>query len=156
MASLEDHTQAYSISRTIARLPRNSTSLQKPRVIKMLLGLPKRFWAPKAGNVPEEYEDASNLASSLAARSLSADRALMAICDGASEAAFSREWANILTDAFVSRPLDLEKPGRACPHQLAGAVRIGMERSRAVGAHSVARGGQDSGRIPGGAAGVDR
>jgi hypothetical protein len=74
----------------------------------MLLGLPKRFWAPKAGNVPEEYEDASNLASSLAARSLSADRALMAICDGASEAAFSREWANILTDAFVSRPLDLE------------------------------------------------
>ena len=75
----------------------------------MSLGLPKRFWAPKAGNASEEYEDASNLASSLrAARSLSADRALMAICDGASEAAFSREWANILTDAFVSRPLDLE------------------------------------------------
>ena len=75
----------------------------------MSLGLPKRFWAPKAGNLPEEYEDASNLASSLrAACSLSADRALMAICDGASEAAFSREWANILTDAFISRPLDLE------------------------------------------------
>ena len=78
----------------------------------MSLGLPKRFWAPKAGNLPEEYEDASNLASSLratqAASSLSADRALMAICDGASEAAFSREWANILTDAFISRPLDLE------------------------------------------------
>ena len=75
----------------------------------MSLGLPKRFWAPKAGNRPEEYEDASNLASFLRpACSLSAGRALMAICDGASEAAFSREWANILTDAFVSRPLDLE------------------------------------------------
>ena len=78
----------------------------------MSLGLPKRFWAPKSGNRPEEYEDASNLASLLRAGSaacpLSADQALLAICDGASEASFSREWANILADAFVSRPPDLE------------------------------------------------
>ena len=29
------------------------------------------------------------------------------VADGASESAFAREWANILTNAFVDRPLDL-------------------------------------------------
>jgi len=69
----------------------------------MTLGLPKRFWTAKAGNRPEEYEDASNLACVL-----SGERALMAVCDGASEAAFSREWANILADSYITRPLNLE------------------------------------------------
>ena len=70
---------------------------------RMTLGLLKRLWTAKAGNRPEEYEDASNLACLLSGK-----RALMAVCDGASEAAFSREWANILADAYVARPLDLE------------------------------------------------
>ena len=66
---------------------------------------PKRFGTPKAGNSPEEYEDAS----AVSPGQLDGDggTALIAIADGASEAAFSREWAQILTDAFLSRPLDL-------------------------------------------------
>ena len=63
---------------------------------------PKQFWTSKAGNRPEEYEDAARVVYSDCA-----NLARIAICDGASEAAFSREWAQILTEAFVSRPLDL-------------------------------------------------
>ncbi len=63
---------------------------------------PKQFWTPTAGNSTDEYEDASRVDYSECA-----NLARIAICDGASEAAFSREWAQILTEAFVSRPLDL-------------------------------------------------
>ena len=63
---------------------------------------PKQFWTPKEGNRPDEYEDAARVV-----YSDSVELALIALCDGASEAAFSREWAQILTDAFISRPLDL-------------------------------------------------
>ena len=65
---------------------------------------PQRFQTPKAGNRPEECEDASRVAYSVVA-----DAARIALCDGASESAFSREWAEILCDAFVRRPLDLSE-----------------------------------------------
>ena len=65
---------------------------------------PKRFQTPKAGNRPEEYEDASRVSYSLVA-----DSARIVLCDGASESAFAREWAEILSEAFVRRPLDLSE-----------------------------------------------
>ena len=69
----------------------------------MALQPPKRFWLPKAGNRPEEYEDASRVvymgASPRVVRT--------AISDGASESAFAKEWAKVLADAFVARPPDL-------------------------------------------------
>ena len=74
-----------------------------------LLQPAREFWLPKAGNRPDEYEDAC--------RVVYPDRndappeliASAAVSDGASESAFAREWANVLTDAFVDRPLDLAK-----------------------------------------------
>lgn len=63
---------------------------------------PRRLQTPKAGNRPEEYEDASRVV-----YSVEADAARIALCDGASESAFARSWAQVLTDACVSRPLDL-------------------------------------------------
>ena len=68
----------------------------------MPLSPPKHFWTPKSGNHPDEYEDASRVE-----YSVEVDLVLITICDGASEAAFSREWAQILTEAFINRPLDL-------------------------------------------------
>ena len=73
-----------------------------------LLQPAREFWLPKAGNRSDEYEDAcrvvypdrENASDGLIARA--------AVSDGASESAFAREWANVLTDAFVDRPLDLE------------------------------------------------
>ena len=72
-----------------------------------LLQPAREFWLPKAGNRSDEYEDAyrvvypdrENASDGLIARA--------AVSDGASESAFAREWANVLTDAFVDRPLDL-------------------------------------------------
>ena len=62
---------------------------------------------PKAGNHPHEYEDAS-LAVYPQRIGLSGRRTARAVVsDGASESAFAREWANILTGAFVDRPPDL-------------------------------------------------
>ena len=40
---------------------------------------------------------------------MKADAAVIALCDGASESAFARSWAQILADAFVGRPLDLSE-----------------------------------------------
>ena len=51
------------------------------------------LWAPKAGNSPEEYEDAFRV-----------DAARIAVSDGASESAFAREWATALVKAFVDQP----------------------------------------------------
>ena len=73
----------------------------------MILRPPRRFSLPKAGNGPDEYEDA--------ARSVYPQRigvsgrrlARAAVSDGATESAFAREWADVLTDAFVTRPLDI-------------------------------------------------
>ena len=55
---------------------------------------------PKAGNRPEECEDASRVVYGYS-------KALVAVSDGATESAFAREWATALTDAFVNRPPDL-------------------------------------------------
>ena len=70
----------------------------------MLLCPPRRFQTSKAGNRPEECEDASSIV-----YSVHADEARIALCDGASESAFARSWAQILVDAFVRRPPDLSE-----------------------------------------------
>lgn len=73
----------------------------------MRLRPPRTFRLPKAGNRPEEYEDAS-LAVYPQHMGVSGRRtARVSVSDGASESAFAREWANILTDAFVDRPPDI-------------------------------------------------
>ena len=63
---------------------------------------PRKFQTPKAGNYPEECEDASRISYPYAG-----GLARFALCDGASESAFAREWAHILARAFVYSPLDL-------------------------------------------------
>ena len=68
---------------------------------------PRRFWLPKAGNRPDEYEDASRTVYPQRMGDSGRRRVRAAVSDGASDSAFSREWANVLTDAFVDRPLDL-------------------------------------------------
>ena len=65
----------------------------------MTLRPPRTFWLPKAGNSPDEYEDASRV---VYPQRFGAAR--IAVSDGASESAFAREWANILSDAFVTQP----------------------------------------------------
>ncbi len=62
----------------------------------------RNFQTPKSGNRPDECEDACRIWWP------SGDGpARIALCDGASESAFSRSWAQILAGAFVNRPLDL-------------------------------------------------
>ena len=68
----------------------------------------KRFSIPKDGNQPEEYEDDSRIFFPGGSGELKAAR--IALADGASESAFSRAWAQILTKAFIERPLDLDSP----------------------------------------------
>ena len=63
---------------------------------------PRRFQTAKAGNRPDECEDASRVV-----YSVHANEARIALCDGASESAFARSWAQILVEAFVRRPPDL-------------------------------------------------
>ena len=74
----------------------------------MQLRPPKKFQTSKAGNRPEECEDASWV---VYPYSLAVDgsEARLSVADGASESAFAREWAEILAKAFVSQtaPLDL-------------------------------------------------
>ena len=69
----------------------------------MALRPPRRFWLPKAGNRPDEYEDA--VSSWAYPQRFGAAR--IAVSDGASESAFAREWASALTEAFVTRPPEL-------------------------------------------------
>ncbi len=60
----------------------------------------RSFQTAKAGNRPDECEDASRVR-------LSGDApARLAMCDGASESAFARPWAKILAEALVNRPLE--------------------------------------------------
>ena len=77
----------------------------------MELRTPKLFWLPKAGNRPEEYEDDSRFDYRLG-KDRRPDTATIALSDGASESAFAREWAQILTQAFVEGPFDLSGPTR--------------------------------------------
>ena len=73
----------------------------------MALRPPKTFWLPKAGNSSEEYEDASLVVYPQRMGEAGRLTARAVVCDGASESAFAREWANVLAEAFVSRPLDI-------------------------------------------------
>ncbi len=68
---------------------------------------PTGLWLQKAGNDPEEYEDAFRVAYPQEIGASSSGLARIAISDGASESAFAREWANALADAFVTRPPEL-------------------------------------------------
>ena len=63
---------------------------------------PRRFQSPKAGNRTDECEDISMIAYP-AGEGL----ARVALCDGASESAFAREWASILAHSFVRNTIDL-------------------------------------------------
>lgn len=72
----------------------------------MALRPPRRFWLSKAGNSPDEYEDAFRVVYPGRMGVSGRRTARIAVSDGASESAFAREWANVLTDAFVSRPPD--------------------------------------------------
>ena len=71
---------------------------------------PKRFWLPKEGNYPEEYEDASRVVYPQRIGASGQRTARAVVSDGASESAFAREWANVLAEAFISRP-----PEMCCP-----------------------------------------
>ena len=73
----------------------------------MALRPPRSFWLPKAGNSPEEYEDASRVVYPQRMGASGRRTARAAISDGASESAFAREWANVLAEAFASRPPDV-------------------------------------------------
>ena len=72
----------------------------------MPLKPPKTWRLSKAGNRPDECEDAFRVVYPSGA---SAEIVQAAVCDGASESAFAREWAEILANAFVDRPLDFSR-----------------------------------------------
>ena len=69
----------------------------------MRLRAPKRYWLPKDGNRTEEYEDAYLMVypAGWSGRHL----AKIALSDGASESAFAKQWAQVLTQRFVDCPL---------------------------------------------------
>ena len=73
----------------------------------MRLQPPRTFWLPKAGNRPEEYEDAARAVYPQHVGESGRRTARVSVADGASESAFAREWANIVTDAFVDRLPDI-------------------------------------------------
>ena len=58
------------------------------------------FQSAKEGNRADECEDALRVA-------VGSDGPVrFALCDGASESAFARRWAKVLTKSFIQRPLD--------------------------------------------------
>ncbi len=63
----------------------------------------RSFQTVKAGNRPEECEDAYRI------RLAQEGPSTLAICDGASESAFARSWARILAEALVTRPIDPDR-----------------------------------------------
>ena len=68
---------------------------------------PTGLWLQKAGNDPEEYEDAFRVVYPQRIGASGRGLARIAVSDGASESAFAREWANALADAFATRPPEL-------------------------------------------------
>ena len=80
----------------------------------MLLVPPKTFRISKGGNRPEECEDCFRVVFPYRMRELGQgpDNARIALADGASESAFAKEWAKILTDAFVANPPKHDGPGQ--------------------------------------------
>ena len=97
----------------------------------------QKLWAPKAGNPPDEYEDASRVAYPY--RHAPGVVARAAISDGASESAFAKSWAKILADAFVENPLDLSHLNAPALTGLACPLPKAMECRRAVAAPPLAR-----------------
>ncbi len=73
----------------------------------MVLRPPRRLWLPKAGNRPEECEDASRVVYPQRLGASGRRTARAVVSDGASESAFAREWADVLADAFVALPPDM-------------------------------------------------
>ena len=67
----------------------------------------RSFWLPKAGNSPEECEDAKWVSYPPPLVAPGRHGAMAAVSDGASESAFAREWANILVRAFGMQPPDM-------------------------------------------------
>ena len=63
---------------------------------------PRRFQTVKAGNRPDECEDASWIS-----YPVNGGPAKIALCDGATESAFARPWAQSLARAFIYCPLNL-------------------------------------------------
>ena len=78
----------------------------------MRLLAPKTLRISKAGNRPEECEDSFRILIPYATGEPRNDtsNARIALSDGASESAFAREWARILTNAFVANTPDLQPP----------------------------------------------
>jgi serine/threonine protein phosphatase PrpC len=69
------------------------------------------FWMPKAGNRPDEYEDAF---AHTPLKAGSMPEFLCAVADGATETSFSGLWAQLLAAAFVERRLvGIEAPALA-------------------------------------------
>ena len=58
------------------------------------------FWLPKRGNSDEEYEDA---AFPMDSGESETDEFLCAVADGATEASFSRRWAQLLVKGFAEK-----------------------------------------------------
>jgi len=91
------------------------------------------FWLQKAGNQPDEYEDAfaphAHGDGPCVVPDAHADF-LCAIADGATETSFSGLWAQRLVDAFVTRRLERITPNTV--RDLAGEWRAAIaERTRA-------------------------
>ena len=74
----------------------------------MPLSPPRRFSTPKAGNRADECEDDSRVVYPASKYGLNSAR--IALSDGASESAFAKSWAQILTEAFARKPFDLSNP----------------------------------------------
>jgi hypothetical protein len=70
----------------------------------------REWWLPKAGNAPEEYEDAF--------RSLP-ERGRFAVADGATETSYAGLWAATLVAAFAEAPPDVEADAAALAAWLA-------------------------------------
>ena len=68
---------------------------------------PTKLWLPKAGNAPEEYEDAFSVVYPQRIGTSARGAVRAAVADGASESAFAREWANELAGAFATAPPDM-------------------------------------------------
>ncbi|HLV78955.1 MAG TPA: hypothetical protein VKT32_01700 [Chthonomonadaceae bacterium] len=71
------------------------------------------FWTPKAGNRPDEYEDAFWPQAPALVRS--GVRFRCAVADGATESSFSAVWANLLVREFCARQPSLTRFFSALP-----------------------------------------
>ncbi len=111
----------------------------------MVLRPPRSFWLPKAGNSPEEYEDASRVVYPQRIGASGRRTARVAVADGASESAFAREWANVLVGRLR---LPASRHTWAHPGLDVRLVGLGageVVRRRSLGPHTLARRGESPG-----------